>query len=764
MVAASTASLVSGFDFIDLGRHRLRDLSQEQHLFQVRAEGLKKDFPPPRTLNLLPGNLPAQATSFLGREQDLAQLSTLVRDNRLVTLTGVGGVGKTRLALQAAAEIAPEFPDGTWLVELGNVTDAGAVGHAVAAVLGIAQQRGLTIEDSIFAALRNQRLLIVLDNCEHLIDAAAAVIQPMLARCAQVVVVATSREALMLDGEHNWPVASLSLGNDLTSASGRLFIDRARAVAPDFDCNAHSEAIAEICRRLDGIPLAIELAAARVRALSPSQIRDRLNERFRLLTGSRRALERHQTLRHAVQWSYDLLSPQERMLLARVSVFAGGFTLEACEQVCAGGDITSGDLLDLLDSLVRKSLLSTDHRSAAVRFGLLETIRQFGEEQLVASGKADELRMRHAQFFADDSGRNFRSWLSPDQLAAYQWLDREIDNLRAAFHWAKDAGRVDLAGAIASNIGDMGRFMSRDEAAFWAEEILEAARIARHPRLMVLLTWAGSTAWSVGRNEDTKRYGAEALSLLGDPHFDQLVWVFADLATVAMYEGDATGAIELIARGAQNEIDNKDRFNLAFWPFFLAIGGRDEEARTLAEDAIAKAEATRIPSSIVVAHMGKAQAWLTHDPVVALKCFEHAATLSRQTGNRFWEMLIAPQIVAVQARSGDRLTALRSFQQMLATWQRSPDVMLVVVVLGSLVVLFERTGHPIPAARLSGLLGRLSALDYQHAGIREAISRLRKALGEQTFDDESRRGAAMTLHEGVGYAAKQVDLNLAKGV
>jgi hypothetical protein len=207
LIAASTASLVNGIDLIDLGRHRLRDLSQEQHLFQVRVEGLKLDFPPPRTLNALPCNLPAQATSFLGREQDIIELAALVRANRLITLTGVGGVGKTRLALQVAADVAPDFPDGTWLVELGNVTEPCAIGHAVGAVLGIAQQRGTTIEDSIVGALSSQRLLLLVDNCEHLIEAAAALVQPILARCAQVVVLATSREALMLDGERNWPVA-----------------------------------------------------------------------------------------------------------------------------------------------------------------------------------------------------------------------------------------------------------------------------------------------------------------------------------------------------------------------------------------------------------------------------------------------------------------------------------------------------------------------------------------------------------------------------
>jgi predicted ATPase len=762
LVAASTASLISGVDLIDLGRHRLRDLSQEQHLFQVYVEGLKLDFPPPRTLNALPGNLPAQATSFLGREQDIIELAALVRGNRLVTLTGVGGVGKTRLALQVAADVASDFPDGAWLVEFGNVTDPGAVGHAVGAVLGIAQQRGTTIKDSIVGALGSQRLLLLLDNCEHLIEAAAALVQPILAGCAQVVVLATSREALMLDGERNWPVASLSVDDDIRSAAARLFVDRALAVAPDFNADNPREAIVEICRRLDGIPLAIELAAARVRSLSPAQIRDRLNERFRLLTGSRRAQERHQTLRHAVQWSYDLLSPQERTLLARVSVFAGGFSLEACEQVCSGGDIAPGDLLDLLDSLVRKSLVSTDHKGASVRFGLLETIRQFGEEQLAQSREASAVRLAHAQFFANDSTRNFQTWLSPQQGAAYHWLDREIDNLRTAFRWAKDTGHVDLACTIASNIGDMGRFVVRDEAAFWAEEIVDAARAIGHSRLIVLLTWAASTAWSLARTQDAKRYGAEAISLPDDAHLDPFAWAFADLATIALYEGDGEGAVDLITRGAGREGDRHGRFNLAFVPFFLAACGRYREAQDIADETIMKAEATGVPCSIVIAWWGKAQAWSALDPAQALTCYEHAAALARDSGNRLFESMIVPQMAALQASSNDATAALRSFKQMLGMLQRSPDLMIAVVGIASLIVLFERIGAPLAAARLSGALARLSALDYSHAAVREATVRLRETLGERTFEEESRRGAAMNLRESAEYAAKQVELNLAE--
>jgi predicted ATPase len=466
VVAASTAAIVDDVALIDLGEYRLRDLAQPQRLFQVKADGLKQTFPRLRTLDVPPGNLPVQTTSFLGRDRELAEVAAMLGDARLLTLTGVGGVGKTRLAIEVAAEAQARYRDGAWFVELAGIADPAAVGHAVAAVLGVAQQAGKSIEQSVAGALAGQQLLLVLDNCEHLIDAAASLAGGIVTQCKQVDVLATSREALMVDGERIHPVPSLGFRDGAQSPAVALFADRARSVAPDFALGGDAAAISEICRRLDGIPLAIELAAARVRAMSPAQIRDRLDERFRLLTGgSRRALERHQTLRHAVQWSYDLLSPAERTVLNRASVFSGGFALEAAERVCAGGGIASADVLDINDSLVRKSLVTVERSDAGIRYGLLETIRQFAEEQLIAAGEAGTARIQHAETFAEDSDAKFKVWLSPRQATTYDWLDREIGNLRAAFRWAKDHDELDIAARIASNVGDMARFRMREEAA-----------------------------------------------------------------------------------------------------------------------------------------------------------------------------------------------------------------------------------------------------------------------------------------------------------
>jgi len=325
--------------------------------------------------------------------------------------------------------------------------------------------------------------------------------------------------------------------------------------------------------------------------MSPAQIRAKLDERFRLLTGgSRRALERHQTLRHAVQWSYDLSDERERALLRRASVFAG-FTLEAAESVSTGNGVDPADVVDLLDSLVRKSLVTTDRSSGEVRYGLLETIRQFGEELLAAAGEAEAARACHAEFFNRQSDAMFEIWRSPRQLIAHEWIDREIDNVRAAFRWATDRGSAAIAVSIAANVGDLARFRLRHEAANWAAEIADVARATRHPRLTVLLTWASSNAWALGRFDEAKRFGEEAIALRDDPEFYPFVWSFTDLSAVSFHEGDFDRALALVEIGAAHEADRQDRLCLASIPWVLAWIGRHPEAVAAAGDAMASVKA-----------------------------------------------------------------------------------------------------------------------------------------------------------------------------
>ena len=426
LLDGTTAGLCSSIDLIALGPRRLRDIAKPVEMFQVLAAGLRSEFPPLKTLDATPGNLRPPTTSFIGREAELAEVQEALKAHRLVTLTGVGGVGKTRLATEVAARLADEFPDGVWLFELAAVTDPAAVPDAVAAVLGITQQPGKSVADSVAAALEGRVRLLVFDNCEHVRDAAADLVEAILAHSATVRVLATSREGLGVADEQLWLVPSLEVRAGIDSAAVTLFVERARSVASRFSVATAGEAAAvvEICRRLDGIPLAIELAASRMASMTASEVRDRLDQRFRLLVGSRRGLERHHTLRHAVAWSYDLLDDEEKSLLQRCAVFAGGFDLQSA---CAvGGSDGSDDyaVLDLLDALVRKSLLVADRSSGRTRFSMLETIRQFAEEQLVAGGEATEVRTAHARYFAGRETDILALWDSPRQRGGVHVVHR----------------------------------------------------------------------------------------------------------------------------------------------------------------------------------------------------------------------------------------------------------------------------------------------------------------------------------------------------
>jgi len=386
-----------GWELVDLGEHRLRDLQRAERVFQLCGDGLAADFPPLRTLDAYAGNLPAQLTSFIGRDDEVAAISEMLRSSRLVTLTGVGGVGKTRLAIQVAAEMLPEFPDGAWLCELAAANARDTMSDVVASALGVQPRAGMTLEGSIVEFLRTKRLLVVLDNCEHLLDAAADLADRVLRACDDVRILATSREGLAVDGEHVRPVRSLQ-----RSSAELLFADRACAVAPDFTLDgAHAAAVADVCRRLDGIPLAIELAASRVSSMSPEEIASLLDERFRLLTGGKRtAVERHQTLRAMVDWSYSLLDDTERVVFDRLGVFSGSFDAAAAAAVVAGDGVEPWDVRDALASLCDRSMVVAEPGEAGVtRYSMLETLRAYARERLDERGEPDRWRRRHASHY-----------------------------------------------------------------------------------------------------------------------------------------------------------------------------------------------------------------------------------------------------------------------------------------------------------------------------------------------------------------------------
>jgi predicted ATPase/class 3 adenylate cyclase len=455
------SGLPPGVSLADLGAHRLRDLSEPLRVFQVVGDGLPSRFPPLLSMDAFPGNLPLQVSSFIGRDMELVRVAKALGEARVVTLTGVGGVGKTRLALRAAAEALPRFREGAWLVELQGVRDPEAVAGAVAAVFSLTDRAGMNTTETLIEFLRSKQLLLVLDNCEHLLDPTAELVEALERACPGVVVLATSREGLAIEGERvitvpalSAPAADADLPTVNESEAVRLFVERAGWVDPDFELtDTNAPTVAQLCRRLDGLPLAIELAAARIGAMTPAELARRLDRRFDTLAGGRRrAVQRHQTLRAAIDWSYQLCSEAERRLLARLSVFAGGSTEEAAEAVCSDDPLSPDGVFQLLAGLVAKSLVVAQRDGPATRYRLLETIREYGEDRLADYGETDQLRYRHAEYYCQLAAGLGDGLERREQLDAAGRMRAELDNLLAAVNHAVDTADADLGLRILRHI------------------------------------------------------------------------------------------------------------------------------------------------------------------------------------------------------------------------------------------------------------------------------------------------------------------------
>ena len=691
LLAESTAVLLSGMDLVDLGPRRLRDVSVPVGVFQVRAAGLRAEFPPLRALGTSLGNLRRAATSFIGRESEVAEVEAAVRTHRLVTLTGVGGVGKTRLATEVAVRLVDGFPDGVWLFELAAVTDPAAVPDAVAAVLGVTQQPGKTVSDSVAAALEGRLRLLVFDNCEHVHDAAADLIEAILAQSATVRIVATSREGLGVADEQLWLVPSLDLGAGIESAAVDLFVERARSVASGFSMATtdKAEAVVEICRRLDGIPLAIELAASRLLSMTVAELRDRLDDRFRLLVGSRRGQERHQTLRHAVAWSYDHLDDAEKSLLARCSVFAGGFDLPAA---CAVGDC-GDDLatLDLLDALVRKSLVVADRTAERTRFSMLETIRQFADEQLVASGAAEHVRAAHAHYFAGRETDIMALWDSPRQRDAYDWFITELANLRAAFRWAADHSDLDSAAPIATYAAWLGVWVENHEPIAWAEDLIEPARAVDHPRLPFLYVMA-SQCYLAGRIDAAVRYIDDGQTVVGGNRDPLPYGIDGGLCSVYGYIGQPERWAEFchaqLARGWDTHALTKASLVCA-----LVLAGHGEEARAAANGLIEAAEAAHNPWALSFALHAYGVAFVDADPDRARNALRRGLLIAHDSGNRANETHLAAALSRLQSKYDDPLAAFEYLAVAIRNYHDAGNTANVLVPLAVLAALFDRLGR-----------------------------------------------------------------------
>jgi predicted ATPase len=754
LLAESTAGLLSGMDLLDLGPRRLRDVPTPVGVFQVRAPGLQTDFPALRALDTSPGNLRPAATSFIGRESEVAEVEAALRAHRLVTLTGVGGVGKTRLALKVAARLADEFPDGVWVFELAAVTDPAAVPDALAAVLGITQQPGKTVGESVAAALEGRVRLLVFDNCEHVLDAAGDLIEAILAQSATAKILATSREGLGVADEHLWPVPSLGVGAGIDSSAVTLFGERAQAVAPHFSVHDESDAVVEICSRLDGIPLAIELAASRMASMTANEVRDRLDHRFRLLVGSRRGLERHHTLRHAVAWSYDLLDDREKVLLDRCSVFAGGFDLQSACAVAGFDDPDDYAILDLLDALVRKSLLVADRSAGRTRFAMLETIRQFAEEQLVACGEASEIRAAHSRYFAKREADILALWDSPRQRAAYHWFTIELANLRTAFRWAADQGDLDTAAIIATYAGLVGAAVQTLEPVAWAEELIEPAQAVDHPRLAFLYVIA-SMCYTTGRIDAAVRYCDAGQIVLGRSREAVPYGIEAVLGAVYLAIGQPERWAELcraqLARRRDTHVYIRSWLVAA-----LAWAGCGGEAMDSADGLIEAAEATGNPSVLSFALGAYGLAFRDADPVGALNAVGRGLVIAQDSGDRAHASALAVFLARLEAEHGDTLAAFDHLTLAIRNFHNSGDTTSIRAALAVLAALFDRLGRYEPAGTIAGFaLSPIAAVGVPE--ITTAITHLRDVLGEATYESLARRGEAMTTAAMATYAYDQID-------
>ena len=623
--------LPTGASLRDLGSHRLRDLDRPEQVFQVVVADLPAEFAPLRSLSTRRTNLPIQLTSFVGRERELDEVAALVERHRLVTLIGVGGTGKTRLMLEAAGRLVDRFADGAWLAELAPLGDPSQVASEVARALGAPEVPGQPALDTVRAFLADKEILLLLDNAEHLVDAVAGIADRLLSAAPRLRILATSREALAVTGEAVLQLRSLSCpvvvsgryGGDVVDADAvdaaagteavRLFLDRASTVDPDFAlAETNVTAVSEICRRLDGIPLAIELAAARVSVMSPDEIARRLGDRFRLLAGGRRtAVPRQQTLHALIDWSWDLLTEDDRVLLRRLSIFAGGWTIGRAARI-VGDDAEPLDEVELLDRLTRlvdRSLVIVD-RGASTRFRMLETIRQYAREKLIAAGEVEKLADRHFAAFAALAAQAEPELRGP---AMVDWLDRldaDVENLDAALEWGLEAMPW---GAVR---------MASDLLAYWAVRVATADSDAR---LVAAIEIA--RARTVGNPDATPAEQALAGRLMGEA---ARIWAMSGRAQTALgWAQDATALAE--ASG-----DGQARLQAAGGLVVSAVftGGRPDLRELFAQGIeLAAAHGTYWMLAMAAGFAGAAL--IGEDPEAAMALVQRGQEAARASGNPF---------------------------------------------------------------------------------------------------------------------------------
>jgi predicted ATPase/class 3 adenylate cyclase len=771
--------LPPGAALADLGLHRLRDLGRPEQIFQLDAPGLQAEFPPLRSLGnpALPNNLPSQLATFIGRVRELADVRALAETSRLVTLTGPGGCGKTRLSLQVAAELLDGTGDGVWLVELAPVADEDEVASAIAAALAISGQPGRPILETLIDALVPQNVLIVLDNCEHLIGACAKVADAILRRCPRVHVIATSREPLGIGGEVIYRVPSLSLpGPDSDSEAGSaiqessdavaLLVQRARdsgvTLPPD---EQTSRLLASVCRRLDGMPLAIELAAARLRSMSLSDLRDRLDQRFRLLTGgSRTAMERQRTLQAMVDWSYSLLNTAEQLLLRRLSVFPETFDLAAAEAVCGFGETEPIEVADLLGSLADKSLVMAEPAGTAVRYRLLETIRRFAAERLIESGEdqAAALAAAHCEHFLRVAETANPHLCGPDQATWFARLDADQLNLwRAAEYAARDPAGPSLVLRFGVALRRYWGAHHQAEALNLLASVLQRPEARADPALFAAALVSATFFAHTNDVAASRRFGEHAVQLarqLGDDRL--LIEALTAQCSTWYFLGQYQRGFALGQEAVRRARQLGDDVLLGSALMSLLMSGYtvdpDRSGQVYAE---AIGCASRSGDQLIAYHLHNnagVRALLTGDMPAARAHLEQAAQANRVIGDEY--SVVSINLGWVLRAENDTGAARAMFETALRTARRSGQRYVLAYAGLGLACLAGDLGDWHRAVVLHGvaqaLVDRVGDRWQEPEGDyrRDSIGQIRAQLGNDRFELAYAEGMALGFDDAVNVA------------
>ena len=811
----------------DLGEHRLKDLIRPKRIFQLVVPNLSSDFPPLNTLDAYQNNLPQQLTTFIGREKEIAEIKKELETHRLVTLTGSGGTGKTRLSLQVAADLLDSFPNGVWFVELAPILDPLLVLRTTAITIGLRETPQPSVIDMLCDYLHEKKMLIVLDNCEHLVAACAEMTSKILQGAPDVRILASSREVLGIAGEATCRVPSLKLPElDFISVelltrheATRLFIDRATTVLSTFSAtDDNASAIAQICRRLDGIPLAIELAAAKVRVLSADQIAKRLDDRFRLLTGgSRTAMERHQTLQAAIDWSYNLLSPTEQILFRRLSVFVGGWAVEAAETVCSNEEATNEDalkeknILELLTQLINKSLVTTEERNSEVRFRMLETIRQYAHEKLLKSGDTNEVKNQHLEYFVKLSEEAELKLLGSDQLIWIDRLEYELDNLRAALEWSLKSGHVmaglQLAGAMwrfwdirniwSESRGRLEALLSHQESAARTRERAKALYAAGLLAQLQSDHASASSYYSEGLaiSRELKDKRATGYCLVGLARtwrryrgdrdarllLDECLEIFREIndkwgtalslewqGNVALEQDDFATAHSYRAKSIKIFRELGDKISLSFalagLAYIMVCQGNYGQSEILYEECLTLFREMRHKGGIAYSLNSLGEVARCQGDYDRAKVFyEESLEVSREIGDKARVGASLHNLGYVSQHQGNYHQAITLFTEGLILSREVNDTLAVAVCLVGLASQIQGLGYPQYATRLFGAAQPLfDASSHRFAPADQIeyqrnLAATRFQLDDATFESAFADGQKMSLDDALDLVSKTVD-------